>query len=244
MEDVALFNIKGKDLVTEEERTYLFDCIKTEKHYEYYNILRGLNKSFLIYKGFITTERGMILEKVRKIEQLKNETRLKVDYSESINNIIKLITDKEQRKIATKQLINNIDKIGGEINEEGFYEPLGGKETAKLKDDLGDLLAMINFFKKTYYNKLEVVTKGIEKHPFTAYRIFIKQSDYLMKENEESNLRALYSLASYTTKDKFTDENREELGDNFIKSVTKVKEVELDRLLTKQDVENFKRAGI
>lgn len=256
LEDVALFNIKGEDLVTEEERTYLFDCIKTEKHYEYYNSLRAMNKSFLIYKGEITTSKQVMFRQIKSIIAIRDSVRVKANYCRTINRILTEVTDKEQKEIIIKNLDSNI-LIGGYIDKNSFYKPFTKEERNALTEKINKELIALGKQKKMFFNALDIVEKAIEKYPFTAYKDFIEENRDKMSKHIENNLNTVSSLTNHITGELWlsfngkevirgkvpTDENelkeRNKIINNFKKSLHGVKEI-----VTEEDVENFKRAGI
>jgi len=174
------------NLLTEEEQTYLYLCVKEPKDLKYYNEVRTYNKAFILFKERYIACKNEFLRVQETMYRYKETNTIKTKFLQVMNMMLNQIKDKNTRK--------NTAEIGAKVlSQWGLLSSVSAKEnehklifivTPELFDNTA-LEETIDIFNssaqacKEYIQALKVLKKYL---PLPPYGEFIKLEEKLLRK--------------------------------------------------------------
>ena len=225
--DLAHYNTSETEILTEEEKSYIFNKVKLDKDIKYWSKLRGLSTAFLMYKPDITAGRNSLTSLRLELSTFALIKNLHLHYENVINSMIDGIEAPDNRTKVTLIAKSKLGNLYAKIKE--------GKikidDNVIVKDkDIEDRLREFNETTKT----LKELVTGIELFisdysPLDPYKIQLKREEDLIKDEMDETVKSYNSLIYLQPLKKYTNIH---LWD----------EIEVN--ITEEDIENIKNTAL
>ena len=227
---------EAKEGITASEEILIYKSITDSKDIKYFNNQRIFNKSFLMFKPTINTYIKNFDYLTAHLSKYTVEKLLHKKYEETINNMLGVVEDKNIREQLVDQAIRDLKMFDA---KKMFIKTQSNTPLASIRIPDGSLdTQMITLIKKinTDLQDAKEFITGIKTFvnknvPLTPYKEFIKGAEDRIKTNIELCRKI---VESYIGKD------LAEGLDNL--KILRWEEVDVE--ITKEDLENIKRAGL
>jgi len=185
---VAYYNTGLGDLslLTEEEQTYLYLCIKEPKDLKYYNEIRTYNKAFILFKERYIATKNEFLRVQETMYRYKAVNTIKTQFLQAINMMLIEIKDNHTQKKTAEtgaKILRQWGLLSSVSAEENEYKKFR-IATPELFDNIA-LEETIEVFNasaqacKEYIQALKTLKKFL---PLPPYGEFIKLEEKLLRK--------------------------------------------------------------
>lgn len=232
MTDIALCNVDvsniGK-LLSDKERELLWSSIKEPQDVKYYKSLTDANASFLLFKDKLTIQNYKLKVTQGLLITVAEKGMANSINGELVNDLLELYPDKKSRDKAHKLALEKTKDWGGKIYQEKGYPAYIDIDINKYYEDAKKYVELINAFSRQAKEMVLLFKRILSKDlPLQPYKDWLREEEDTLKKTIATVYDITtgidgYSSGGYTPVIKYED---------------------IDVVITDEDIEDFKGAGL
>lgn len=248
----ATIQLDAKDeILTDSQRSLIFNSIKEPKDKKYWEDLRKRNKAFLIFKPEISAYRNVFSYLRALLSKQGLAALLHQQYEEAINDMLDIVEEESLRERLVEKALESLQIFRAKkYQEEGFLPGIVIKEV-NTRQEIITLVKIVNEQIKEAKDYIGGIKIYLAKElPLQPYKQFVKEEEAMIQA-ELQECRRIIKLFLLRTLGSPT-----QIGDELIQ-IAKELNVPIERLepykivnweeveaeVTDEDIEDIKNAG-